>query len=135
MVALVASANAGVEELFRANPALMTPGLHPGLGDYIRRETNIPPNFIVTDPLRGFVKLNGQLIDRGYVWLGSSDWENRQGHEHYADKEAAIKEAKSLGAEVVVYTIGFRIGDEGEYHISHHLFFYSPKINITKPGN
>jgi hypothetical protein len=110
---------ADFDNFFHANIDLIDIGKHPNLHDYANRQTDQVSYYLASWSEHDAVK--------GYAYLGYSSWEEYGPYAGIPDKAGALAYARSIGANLVVYSTmdTIRRDDYGWLRISHWITFYA----------
>jgi len=118
----------GIDSFFQANVNL------PNAADFANRQTNAPVNYLLVDQ-SNLQQVVDRLINGGMTYLGVSSFRFPFGTMYggVPEKTAAIAYAKSIGAEVVIYTMSTNTDTEGQWN-SHNIYFYARTVVPVTPA-
>jgi hypothetical protein len=112
----------GIDSFFKANVNL------PNAAEFANRNTNAPVNYMLVDQ-SDLQQVIERLVNGGMTYLGVSSFryplETIYGG--VPAKAAAISYAKSIGAEVVIYTLSTNTDTEGQWN-NHSIYFYARTV-------
>ena len=118
----------GIDNFFQANVNL------PNAAEFANRRMNAPVSYMLVDQ-SDLQQVIDRLINGGMTYLGVSAFRFPLGTMYggVPEKTAAIAYAKSIGAEIGIYTLSTNTDTEGQWN-NHSVYFYARTVVPATPG-